>query len=42
VTDSLHLLMEFGRPVRDLAGDALVEGWQPSDIPARMAPFGIV
>ena len=42
VTDSLHLLMELGRPVRDLAGDALVEGWQPSDIPAQMAPFGVV
>ena len=42
VTDSLHLLMELGHPVRDLAGDALVDGWQPADIPVQMAPFGIV
>jgi NAD(P)-dependent dehydrogenase (short-subunit alcohol dehydrogenase family) len=40
VADSLHLLMELDRPVRDLAGRALVEGWQPADIPAQMAPFG--
>ena len=42
VTDSLHLLMELDRPVRDLAGAELVEGWQPADIPAQMAPFGVV
>jgi len=41
VTDSLHLLMELDRPVRDLAGAKLVEGWQPADIPAQMAPFGV-
>ena len=41
ITDSLHLLMELDRPVRDLAGDALAEGWQPADIPAQMAPFGV-
>jgi NAD(P)-dependent dehydrogenase (short-subunit alcohol dehydrogenase family) len=41
VTDSLHLLMELDRPVRDLTGRALVEGWQPADIPAQMAPFGV-
>lgn len=40
VTDSLHLLMELDRPVRDLAGRELVEGWQPADIPAQLAAFG--
>jgi NAD(P)-dependent dehydrogenase (short-subunit alcohol dehydrogenase family) len=40
VTDSLHLLLELDRPVRDLTGRALVEGWQPVDIPAQLAPFG--
>jgi NAD(P)-dependent dehydrogenase (short-subunit alcohol dehydrogenase family) len=29
---SLQLLVELGRPVRDLRGEALVEGWQPADI----------
>jgi NAD(P)-dependent dehydrogenase (short-subunit alcohol dehydrogenase family) len=34
---SLQLLVELGRPVRDLAGDALVEGWQPADLPPVIA-----
>jgi NAD(P)-dependent dehydrogenase (short-subunit alcohol dehydrogenase family) len=29
---SLQLLLELRRPVRDLAGGALVEGWQPDDL----------
>lgn len=31
---SLQLLVELNRPVRDLQGQSLVEGWQPEDIPA--------
>ena len=31
---SLQLLVELRRPVYDLHGVALVEGWQPADIPA--------
>jgi NAD(P)-dependent dehydrogenase (short-subunit alcohol dehydrogenase family) len=31
---SLQLLLELDRPVRDLAGDSLVEGWQPGDLRA--------
>lgn len=31
---SLQLLVELGRPVRDLHGEELVEGWQPADLPA--------
>lgn len=31
---SLQLLVELDRPVRTLDGTALVEGWQPADIPA--------
>ena len=34
---SLQLLMELRRPVRDLDGDLMVEGWQPDDIPAVIA-----
>lgn len=34
---SLQLLLELRRPVRDLDGDALVEGWQPADLPAVIA-----
>ena len=34
---SLQLLVEFDRPVRDLMGESLVEGWQPADIPAAIA-----
>lgn len=37
VTTSLALLAELGRPVLDLRGEALVEGWQPSDLPPRIA-----
>ena len=33
---SLELLAELGEPVRDLDGRALVDGWQPSDLPARI------
>jgi NAD(P)-dependent dehydrogenase (short-subunit alcohol dehydrogenase family) len=36
VTTSLELLVDLGRPVRDLAGEALVAGWQPADIPPRI------
>ena len=34
---SLQLLVELQRPVRDLAGQALVEGWQPADLVAVIA-----
>ena len=34
---SLQLLVELGRPVHDLAGAALVEGWQPEDLRAVIA-----
>ena len=29
---SLQLLLELGRPVRDLLGEGLVEGWQPDNL----------
>ena len=29
---SLQLLVELDRPVRDLMGESLVEGWQPADL----------
>jgi NAD(P)-dependent dehydrogenase (short-subunit alcohol dehydrogenase family) len=31
---SLQLLVELDRPVRDLEGRHLLEGWQPADLPA--------
>jgi len=31
---SLQLLLELHRPVHDLLGEKLVEGWQPHDLPA--------
>ena len=34
---SLQLLVELQRPVRDLAGQDLVEGWQPADLVAVIA-----
>jgi NAD(P)-dependent dehydrogenase (short-subunit alcohol dehydrogenase family) len=34
---SLQLLAELRRPVRDLHGEHLVEGWQPDDLPAMVA-----
>ena len=34
---SLQLLVELGRPVRDLRGEALVPGWQPESLPALIA-----
>ena len=34
---SLQLLLELGRPVHDLLGIHLVEGWQPNDLPAVIA-----
>ena len=34
---SLQLLVELQRPVRDLHGESLVEGWQPADLPAVIA-----
>jgi NAD(P)-dependent dehydrogenase (short-subunit alcohol dehydrogenase family) len=33
IVRSLQLLVELDRPVRDLEGDDLVEGWQPADLP---------
>jgi NAD(P)-dependent dehydrogenase (short-subunit alcohol dehydrogenase family) len=36
VTYSLALLERLQRPVRDLAGVALVAGWQPGELGARM------
>jgi NAD(P)-dependent dehydrogenase (short-subunit alcohol dehydrogenase family) len=33
---SLQLLLELQRPVYDLRGEHLVEGWQPADLPARI------
>jgi NAD(P)-dependent dehydrogenase (short-subunit alcohol dehydrogenase family) len=34
---SLSLLAELRRPVREIRGASLVEGWQPADIDARFA-----
>jgi NAD(P)-dependent dehydrogenase (short-subunit alcohol dehydrogenase family) len=34
---SLDLLVELDRPVYDLRGNELVEGWQPADIPGIIA-----
>ena len=34
---SLQLLIELRRPVHDLLGDSLVEGWQPDDLPVVVA-----
>jgi NAD(P)-dependent dehydrogenase (short-subunit alcohol dehydrogenase family) len=34
---SLQLLLELRRPVRDLHGEQLVDGWQPADLPAVIA-----
>jgi NAD(P)-dependent dehydrogenase (short-subunit alcohol dehydrogenase family) len=34
---SLQLLLELQRPVHHLHGETLVEGWQPTDLPARIA-----
>jgi NAD(P)-dependent dehydrogenase (short-subunit alcohol dehydrogenase family) len=34
---SLQLLVELQRPVLDLHGEDLVEGWQPGDLPAVIA-----
>ena len=34
---SLQLLVELKRPVLDLHGEGLVEGWQPADLPAVIA-----
>jgi citronellol/citronellal dehydrogenase len=33
---SLDLLIELGRPVYDLSGSELAEGWQPADLPGRL------
>jgi hypothetical protein len=33
---SLQLLLELERPVYDLAGQRLLEGWQPADLPAAI------
>jgi len=33
---SLQLLLELQRPVYDLHGNELVEGWQPSDLRAAI------
>ena len=37
---SLSLLSELQRPVYDLRGESLVDGWQPADIPDRIAAQG--
>ncbi len=37
VAYSLDLLVELGRPVYGLDGKTLLEGWQPADLPARLA-----
>jgi len=34
---SLQLLVELQRPVLDLQGEQMVEGWQPQDLPAVIA-----
>ena len=34
---SLQLLAELGRPVHDVEGGALVDGWQPADLPPVIA-----
>jgi NAD(P)-dependent dehydrogenase (short-subunit alcohol dehydrogenase family) len=34
---SLQLLHELGEPVLDTHGEHLVDGWQPADLPARIA-----
>ncbi len=34
---SLQLLQELRRPVFDLHGEHLVQGWQPDDLPAVIA-----
>ncbi|MCY4133702.1 MAG: SDR family NAD(P)-dependent oxidoreductase [bacterium] len=34
---SLQLLVELNRPVLDLMGESLVDGWQPADIPTAIA-----
>jgi NAD(P)-dependent dehydrogenase (short-subunit alcohol dehydrogenase family) len=34
---SLQLLLELGRPVHDLHGDTLLDGWQPQDLAAVIA-----
>jgi len=36
VTTSLQLLADLDRPVHDLRGEHLVEGWQPADLPPRI------
>jgi NAD(P)-dependent dehydrogenase (short-subunit alcohol dehydrogenase family) len=37
VATSLELLCELDRPVRTLDGSALMDGWQPDDLPDRIA-----
>lgn len=37
IARSLQLLVELDRPVHDLDGDQLVQGWQPTDLPAVIA-----
>lgn len=39
---SLGLLAELQRPVYEVNGTDLAEGWQPADLPARIAATGIV
>jgi hypothetical protein len=34
---SLQLLHELGAPVLDTHGEHAVDGWQPADLPARIA-----
>jgi len=37
VAYSLQLLVELKRPVYDVRGNQLVDGWQPDDIPVVIA-----
>ena len=36
VTYSLQLLVDLDRPVHDLRGESLLDGWQPADLPPRI------
>ena len=36
ITYSLELLVELDRPVYDVTGTTLLDGWQPADLPARI------
>jgi hypothetical protein len=40
ITYSLKLLRDLDRPVHDVDGATLVEGWQPADLPPRIEVMG--